>query len=335
MKLTDCLLSLILAVIIGACATSRHAPESVQPGDATSLDQPAVESSPSPVTPAGAAFSPRPLPVTPALPPEPLPPASDAAPVVEADLTVAFTAFEQGETRGLSLDLAPVEILPDVTESVQQSLANGLSKYTVLFFTDDSSASKAAYAQASWLAKSRWPLVCVPITHDLATEYGVNSAPQFVALYGGVEVGCADGTDRADIYRMVTTAYATQYAAAKPAGWTVESLKAWLESYAENPNRKPCGVSGSTVFDHLTDPSHPHRYDAELVRQLTPREQALLHDADHDGLASPAGPVAGPLSVPTNRKAAAKNLPTVKAPTSRPRTAQPYCPNCVRPQFRW
>lgn len=334
MKLTDCLLSLILAVIIGACATSRQQPMSVQPGDATSLDQPAVESSPSRPTPAGSAFEPRPLPLIESLPPEPLPPASDAASAV---VDVSAVYLEIGEPKSSTdgiplidgasdplapLQLAPVEILPDVTESVQQSLANGLSKYAILFLFDDSPASKAAFAQASWLAKSRWPIVCVPITHTLAVEYGVTAAPQFVALYGGVEVGCADGTDRADIYRMVTTAYANQYAAAQPSGWTIDSLKAWLETYAENPRRKTTGVAGKSVLAHLTDASDPHRYPLELVKGLTPREQQLLHDADHDGLATPAGPRAAASTAPTTRKPPARRV-------------QPYCPNCVRPQTYW
>lgn len=229
------------------------------------------------------------------------------------------------------ITLGPVDITRD--------LSVGLHRYTILFFTDDSVASYQAFERAMALCKSHWHIVAVPITHPLADKFGYTAAPQFVALLDGEQVGCSDGATHADLYAMLTLAYAPQYAAAEAARqeafeasaaaketWSLASLKAWLAKYATNPHRTTTGVAGRTVFHHLTDPADPHKYPAALVSGLTAREQQLLHDADHDGLSAPDGPLADPLTKPAAKKAPVTKLPAVR---------QPYCPNCVRPQMRW
>lgn len=319
MKLTDVLLSAILATLVIAQTTERATPPAPV--------APAVER-PTPPAPAGVTL----VSDRPALPtPEPF----------------------------------PIPRLSDLTTDI----SIGLHRYTILFFTDDSVESHAAFERAMALVKSHWHLVTVPITHPLAERYGFKAAPQFVALYDGGDVGCSDGATHADLYAMLTIAYSTHWtpdeaanAAAKveeersraaafesssaaKTGWTVESLKAWLARYAGNKARGKTEVAGRTVLHHLTDPADPHKYPTALVAGLTAAEQQLLHDADHDGLTAPDGPLADPMTRPTAKKPPVKNLPPMTASKPKPKAvapqpavryyAQPNCPNCVRPQTYW
>jgi hypothetical protein len=250
----------------------------------------------------------------------------------------------------LGLDDPPSGVVRLPYPDVATDLLIGMVRNPILFVRDDSPASDKAAKRAADLTDSNWYILTVPLTHELASRYCVETAPTFVALRDGKEVGRSkDATSYADTFAMLTLGYADAYTdsfTGDDGKWTVAGLKEFLRTYKANSGRRHTGVANRTVFHHLTDPGDPHHYDAALVKALTAAEQQLLHDADHDGLAGPNGPLSHPLTTPVARKAPVKHLPKVAAaaPAAKPKATtgvprvmavQPYCPNCVRPQTFW
>lgn len=71
--------------------------------------------------------------------------------------------------------------------------------------------------------------------------------------------------------------------------WDVNSLRLEIQKYARRTNRTRTLVRGTTVGQHLSGSQSlgHHGWPQKIIQQLSPGEQQLLHDADHEGVIKP------------------------------------------------